>query len=179
MVWPLPKKDKMGLAPTALKSPTPCPVDKCIWFPFIAYLVAQMVKNLPVIQETLVQFLGWEDPLEKGMTTHSSILACRIPWTEEPGGLQFMELYRVGCDWVTNTYFHFPLLCLYSLQIPLATWEKLACELSSHFFILWPWIKFVLHASQLRFHYLQPEWKNKPYPLRQRASATQRPQHGW
>ena len=57
-----------------------------------------MVKNLPVIQETLVQFLGWEDPLEKGMTTHSSILACRIPWTEEPGGLQFMELYRVGCD---------------------------------------------------------------------------------
>ena len=57
-----------------------------------------MVKNLPVIQETLVQFLGWEDPLEKGMTTHSSILACRIPWTEETGGLQFMELYRVGCD---------------------------------------------------------------------------------
>ena len=57
-----------------------------------------MVKNLPVIQETLIQFLGWEDPLEKGMTTHSSVLACRIPWTEEPGGLQFMGLYRVGRD---------------------------------------------------------------------------------
>ena len=44
-------------------------------------LVAQLVKNLPTMQETLVQFLGWEDPLEKGKTTHSSILAWRIPWT--------------------------------------------------------------------------------------------------
>ena len=46
-----------------------------------------MVKNLPVMQETWVQILGWEDPLEKGMDTHSSILARRIPWTEESGGL--------------------------------------------------------------------------------------------
>ena len=52
--------------------------------------VAQMVKNLPATQETWVQSLGWEDPLEKGMATHSSILAWRIPWTEEPGGLQSM-----------------------------------------------------------------------------------------
>ena len=51
-------------------------------------LVAQMVKNLPAMQETQVQFLGQEDPLEKGMATHSSILAWEIPWTEEPGGLQ-------------------------------------------------------------------------------------------
>ena len=50
-------------------------------------LVAQMVKNLPVMQETWVQSLGWEDPLEKGMATHSSILAWRIPWTEEPAKL--------------------------------------------------------------------------------------------
>ena len=50
-------------------------------------LVAQMVENLPAMRETAVQSLGWEDPLEKGMTTHSSILAWRIPWTEEPGGL--------------------------------------------------------------------------------------------
>ena len=57
-----------------------------------ASLVAQMVKNLPAMQETQVQSLGWEDPLEKGMATHSSILAWRIPWTEEPGGLQSMEL---------------------------------------------------------------------------------------
>ena len=47
-----------------------------------------MVKNLPVMQETWAQSLGWEDPLEKGMATHSSILAWRISWTEEPGGLQ-------------------------------------------------------------------------------------------
>ena len=50
-------------------------------------LVTQMVKNLPAVQETRVQSLGWEDALEKGMATHSSILAWRIPWTEEPGGL--------------------------------------------------------------------------------------------
>ena len=51
-----------------------------------ASLGAQMVKNLPAKQETWVQSLGWEDPLEKGMATHSSILAWRIPWTENPGG---------------------------------------------------------------------------------------------
>ena len=56
-----------------------------------ASLVAQLVKNLPAMQETWVRFLGQEDPLEKEMTTHSSILAWRIPWTEEPGRLQFME----------------------------------------------------------------------------------------
>ena len=53
-----------------------------------ASLVAQSVKRLPAMQETQVQSLGGEDPLEKGMATHSSILAWRIPWTEEPGGLQ-------------------------------------------------------------------------------------------
>ena len=58
-------------------------------------LVAQMVKNLPAIWETWVRSLGWEDSLEKGMATHSSILACRIPWTEEPGGLQSVGLQRI------------------------------------------------------------------------------------
>ena len=52
--------------------------------------MTQMVKNLPARQETQVQSLGWEDPLEKGMATHSSILAWSIPWTEEPGRLQSM-----------------------------------------------------------------------------------------
>ena len=52
--------------------------------------VAQIVKDLPAIQETWVRSLGQEDPLEKGMATHSSILAWKIPWTEEPGGLEFM-----------------------------------------------------------------------------------------
>ena len=57
-----------------------------------------MIKNLPAIQETWVQSLGWEDPLEKGMATHSSILAWEIPWTEEPGGLQSMGSQRVRHD---------------------------------------------------------------------------------
>ena len=55
-----------------------------------------MVKNPPATQETSVRSLGWEDPLEKGMATHSSILACRIPRTEEPGRLQSMGSQRVG-----------------------------------------------------------------------------------
>ena len=57
--------------------------------------MAQTVKNLPVMQEIGVQSLGQEDPLEKRMATHSSILAWRIPWTEEPGGLQFIGSQRV------------------------------------------------------------------------------------
>ena len=57
-----------------------------------ASLVAQMVKNLPATQETQVPSLGQEDPLQKGMATYSSIFAWRIPWTEEPGDLQSMEL---------------------------------------------------------------------------------------
>ena len=57
-----------------------------------------MVKNLPAVQETWVPSLGWKDPLEKGMATHSSILAWKIPWTEEPNGLQSMELQRIGHD---------------------------------------------------------------------------------
>ena len=62
-----------------------------------------MVENLPAMQETWVQSLGQEDPLEKGMATHSSILAWRIPLTEEPGGLQSMDLQRVLDDGATNT----------------------------------------------------------------------------
>ena len=57
-----------------------------------------MYKNLPAIQETQVQSLGWEVPLKKGMAIHSSILAWRIPWTEEPGRLQSMGSYKVGHD---------------------------------------------------------------------------------
>ena len=62
---------------------------------YIASLLTQMVKNSPAMWETWVQSLGWEDLLEKGMATHSGILAWRIPWTEEPGGLQYMGLQRV------------------------------------------------------------------------------------
>ena len=64
--------------------------------------MAQMVKNVPVMQETWVWSLGQEDPMEKGMATHSSILTWRIPWIEEPGKLQFMESQRVRHDWATE-----------------------------------------------------------------------------
>ena len=74
--------------------------DVLIW----TSLVAQMVKNLLAMQETQVQSLGREDLLEKGMATHSSILAWSIPWTEESDGLQFMDLLRVRYDQVTNTF---------------------------------------------------------------------------
>ena len=60
-----------------------------------ASLVTQSVNNLPAMQETWVQFLGWEDPLEKEMATHSRILAWRIPWTEEPGRIQSMGLQEL------------------------------------------------------------------------------------
>ena len=63
-----------------------------------ASLVAQMVKNLPAMWETRVRSLGWEDPMEKGMATRSSILAWRIQWIEEPGGLQSMGSQTVGHD---------------------------------------------------------------------------------
>ena len=69
-----------------------------------ASLVAQMVKNLPAMQETWVRSLGWEDPPEKGTATHSSILAWRIPWTGEPGRLQSMGSQRVRRDGVTFTF---------------------------------------------------------------------------
>ena len=67
-------------------------------------LVAQLVKNPPAMWETWVRFLDWEDPLEKEMATHSSILAWRIPWREEPGGLQSMGSQRVRHNSVTFTF---------------------------------------------------------------------------
>ena len=63
-----------------------------------ASLVVQLVKNLPAVQKTQVRCLGWEDPLEKEIATHSSMLAWKISWTEEPGGLQSMGSQRGGHD---------------------------------------------------------------------------------
>ena len=84
----------------------------------LASLVAQRIKHLPALQETWVRSLGWEDPLEKEMAIHSSILAWRIPWTEEPGGLQSTGSQRVRHDWATSlhlaplgrlqVWYHFP-----------------------------------------------------------------------
>ena len=67
-------------------------------------MVVQMVKNPSAMQQTGVQALGQEDPLEKGMATHSSILAWKIPWTEESGGLQSMGLQRVEHSWANKPY---------------------------------------------------------------------------
>ena len=67
-----------------------------------------MVKNLPTMKEAQVRSLDQEDPLEKGMATHSTVLAWRIPWTEEPGGLQSMGLQRFIHDRATNTHREIP-----------------------------------------------------------------------
>ena len=72
-----------------------------------ASLVAQLVKNLPAAQQTRVRTLGWEDPLEKAMATHSSSLVWKIPWTEESNGLQSMGWQRVGHKWAANFHFTF------------------------------------------------------------------------
>ena len=75
--------------------------------------MAQVVKNLPAMQETWIQSLGWEEPLEKGMATHSGILTWRIPWTEEPGGVQSTGLQRVRHDSMTNTFKHISINACY------------------------------------------------------------------
>ena len=69
---------------------------------FHSHMVAQTLKRLSTMRETWVSSLGWEDPLEKEMATHSGTLAWRITWTEEPGRLQSMGSQRVGHDWVTS-----------------------------------------------------------------------------
>ena len=112
-----------------------------------ASLVAQRLKRLPPMRETRVRSLGWEDPLEKEMATHSSILAWRIPWTEELGRLQSTGLQRVGLDWVTSlsyiymcsfvyththTHTH---TCMYSLGEP--GWVTETIYAAFHYSIKW------------------------------------------
>ena len=82
-----------------------------LWFCLLrASLLAQRVKCLPALRDTQVRSLVWEDPLEKEMATHSSILAWRIPWTEEPGRLQSMGSQRVRHEWATSlSFFSFSL----------------------------------------------------------------------
>ena len=105
-----------GAKNPALRSCESCHILKCFLWSLILrcnlhrtstspFLMAQMVKNLPAMQETWIRSLGWEDPLEKGTAIHSSILAWRIPWAQEPGGLQSMGLQKDGHNWAT---FHFP-----------------------------------------------------------------------
>ena len=78
------------------------PEDVLLRGRFCFCLVVQIIKNSPAMQEIWIWSLGWEDPLEKGMATHSSILAWRIPWTEEPGGLQSMGCKELKTtEWLT------------------------------------------------------------------------------
>ena len=76
--------------------------ERSLQFLSLSSLVAQRLKCLPAMRETRVWSLGWEDPLEKEMATHSNILTWRIPWREEPGRLQSMGSQRVGHDWATS-----------------------------------------------------------------------------
>ena len=104
-----------------------------------ASLVAERLKHLPPMRETQVRSLGWEDPLEKEMATHSSILAWRIPWTEEPGRLQSTGLQRVGHDWATSLHFvagslekqessiKTPISALLTMPKPLTVWTTTNC----------------------------------------------------
>ena len=80
----------------------------------IINLVAQTVKNLPAMQKTWVRSLDQEDPLENGVTTHSSVLAWEIPWTEKPGGLQAVGAPRIGHGWATNSL---------TLTLPTLVWN--------------------------------------------------------
>ena len=86
-----------------------------------ASLVAQTVKESAC---NAGEPLGWEDPLEKGMATHSNILAWGIPWTEEPSGLQFMGLQRVRHNWATNTFQKYFSTCTYSSLLMSITLKK-------------------------------------------------------
>ena len=111
-----------------------------------ASLVAQMVRRLPTMQETRVQSLVWEDPLEKEMATHSSTLAWKIPWTEEPGRLQSLGSQRDGHDWATSLHFS-----------PLPT-RRLVPSLCSHRILCFFQLLFYYPMLQLFpwfMHYLQ------------------------
>ena len=107
--------------------------DGLFWGTPRASLVAQRIKHLPAMQETWVQSLGWEDPLEKEMATHSSILAWRIPWTEEPGGLQSTGSQRVGHDWATSLHFKITAVgeCSHEIKRHLLLGRKVITNLDS------------------------------------------------
>ena len=103
-----------------------------------------VVKNLPAMQEMEVRSLGGEDPLEEGMATHSSILAWKIPWTEEPSGLQSMESQRIGRDLATeHTHMHKPSLhslweCFFFHVFPVSVWFSSWRAKGSSSFRLYP-----------------------------------------
>ena len=96
------RRPAVPVTPGILRPGGPGRDPRSSWCAWASSLVAQTVKNLSAIWETQVWSLGWEDPLEKEMATHSSTLAWKIPWTEEPGRLQSIGSLRVKHDWVTS-----------------------------------------------------------------------------
>ena len=116
--------------------------------------MAQTIKNLPAMQETQVWSLGQEDPLEKGIGTHSSILPWRIPWAEIPGGLQSMGSQRVKHNWVTNTFTFKPQKkkeVKHNLEMVNYFLLKFLTTLLSHciFYTKSKWVWFFLHSVSL------------------------------
>ena len=116
-----------------------------------------MVKNLPAVQQTWVWSLGWEDPMEEGMATHSSVLAWRIPWTEEPGGLQSMGSQRVRHDWSdlagTQAWTFCSVQLLGHVCLIAAPWTP-ACQASLSFTITRSLLKFMSTESLMLSNHL-------------------------
>ena len=124
--------------------------------------VAQRLKPLPAMRETWVRSLGQEDPLEKEMVTHSSILACRIPWTEKPGRLQSTGSQRVRHDWATSLSLSIKLTAnslIFSVEIKVILKLMSLCE-DSIFFSL----NVIIPSSRKRWSWEQWEEKHS-YPL--------------
>ena len=106
------------------------PATQGILFGPWASLVAQRLKRLPAMQETWVQSLGQEDPLEKEMATHSSTLAWKMPWMEEPARLQSMRLQRVSQDWATSNFLTNPEKAWWNCHLCKTSMSNLSCVLT-------------------------------------------------
>ena len=123
-----------------------------------ASLVAQRLKHLPETLETQVRSLGWEDSLEKEMVTHSSILAWRISWREEPGRLQSMGLQRVGHDWATSLSLSFLSFRLGGSLQPMSQWEEWLKLMNQLYYSILPLVdSFYIFPETV----LPLEWKLK------------------
>ena len=134
-----------------------------------ASLVAQVVKNLPAMLETRVLTLGQEVPLDRGMATQSCILAWKIPWAEEPGGLQSKELQKVGHDWATNTHMLFIVHCPYHIFfIHSSVYGHLDC------FMSWLEKEMATHSGTLAW---KIPWMEEPGRLQ--STGSQRVGHDW
>ena len=141
----------------------PAPFFQYIFFSYIqilASLVAQRLKRLPARQETRVQSLGWEDPLEKEMATHSSILAWRIPWTEEPGRLQSTGSQRVRHNWATSLTHS---IMLYLICCTWCTWSAVTSPNAPYFKVYdVPFISTWCQQGKKNANSQRNKWKAMP-----------------